>query len=66
VNDNDRWEMWRTWLGDEPKGETIYAQVVEMMAYRQTWDVFADVYNVPPVVPARIREVSSSRGSPDG
>jgi hypothetical protein len=51
VNDNDRWEMWRTWLGDEPKGETIYAQVVEMMAYRQTWDVFADVYNnAPPVV----------------
>jgi hypothetical protein len=48
---DERWETWRTWLGDAPKGETIYAQVAEMMAYRQTWDVFAYVYkNAPAVV----------------
>jgi hypothetical protein len=42
------WDTWRGWLGDEPQGETIYAQVVEMMAFRQTWDVFAHVYKNAP------------------
>jgi hypothetical protein len=51
MNDDERWEMWRSWLGDDPKADTIYAQVVEMMAYRQTWDVFTYVYlNAPPEV----------------
>ena len=36
---DERWETMADWLGDEPKGETIYAQVVEMLAFRQTWDV---------------------------
>jgi len=43
-----KWETWRSWLGAEPKADTIYAQVVEMMAFRQVWEVFACVYmNAP-------------------
>jgi hypothetical protein len=41
MSDEERWEMWRRWLGDDPQGDTIYAQVVEMMAFRQVWDVFS-------------------------
>ena len=34
--DADReWETWRIWLGGEPKGLTIYAEVVEMLAFRK-------------------------------
>jgi hypothetical protein len=51
VNPDERWEMWRTWLGNDPKGDTIYAQIVEMLAYRQAWDVFSYIsVNAPPEV----------------
>jgi hypothetical protein len=41
MKDDNRWNKWRAWLGgDEPSGETIYAQVVEILAFRQVWDVF--------------------------
>jgi len=47
--DADReWEIWRAWLGGQPKGETIYAQVVEMLAFRQIWDGCAIVHEAAP------------------
>jgi hypothetical protein len=36
------------WLGDEPKGNTISAQVAELLAFRQIWDGFAYVYDNAP------------------
>ena len=45
---DERWELWRAWLGDEPQGDTIYAQVVEMLRFRQIWDVFAYVVDNAP------------------
>jgi hypothetical protein len=47
--DADReWETWRTWLGGEPKGPTIYAEVVEMLAFRKIWEGFALIYDAAP------------------
>jgi hypothetical protein len=40
-------------LGDEPTGRNIYAQTVEMLAFRQIWDGFAYVYNNAKEVPER-------------
>jgi hypothetical protein len=48
VDDEAEWKRWQTWLGDEPKGRNIYAQTVEMLAFRQIWDGFAYVYNSAP------------------
>jgi hypothetical protein len=48
VKEDAEWERWRTWLGDEPTGRNIYAQTVEMLAFRQIWDGFAYVYNNAP------------------
>jgi hypothetical protein len=56
VDPNEEWERWRTWLGHEPKGRNIYAQTVEMLAFRQIWDGFAYVYNN---APKRARETDT-------
>lgn len=37
MDPNEEWERWRTWLGDDPKGDMIYAQVVEMLMSPQIW-----------------------------
>ena len=39
------WATWVSWLGDEPNGQTIFAQVTEMLTFRQIWDGFAFIYN---------------------
>jgi hypothetical protein len=43
---DQEWAEWKAWLGDR-----IWHQVVEMMAFRQVWDVFFDIFkNAPDVV----------------
>lgn len=56
LSDDGTWKEWRTWLGDEPSGRNIYAQTVEMLAFRQIWDGFAYVYNN---APERVRETGT-------
>jgi hypothetical protein len=48
VNPDKEWETWQGWLGREPTGDTIYAQVVEMLAFRQIWDAFVIVHDDAP------------------
>lgn len=48
MKSDDEWTKWRAWLGAEPRGITIKAQVVEMMAFRQIWDGFAYVHDNAP------------------
>lgn len=50
MNPDAEWAKWQTWLGQEPKGRTIYAQVVEMLAWRQVWDSFAVIHDAAPPV----------------
>ena len=42
------WERWRGWLGVEPKQPTIFQDVVTMMATRQIWDEYREVYDHAP------------------
>lgn len=42
------WETWRSWLGAEPTGETITAEIFEMMAFRKVWRGFAAIYSQAP------------------
>jgi hypothetical protein len=47
--DSDReWETWREWLGSEPQGQTIYAEVVEMLSFRKVWRGFAVIHDAAP------------------
>jgi hypothetical protein len=48
MDPDQEWMTWRRWLGGEPKGDTIYAQVAEMLAFRQIWDGFAVVHDNAP------------------
>ena len=48
MDPDQEWETWRLWLGDEPKGDSITAQVIEMLVFRQIWDGFAYVYDNAP------------------
>jgi hypothetical protein len=48
MNEDAEWSTWKAWLGEAPEGDTIYAQVVEMMAFRQVWDSFAIIYKESP------------------
>lgn len=41
-------ETWRTWLGDEPKGLTIYGEIVEMLSFRKIWQGFALIHDAAP------------------
>lgn len=46
MDPDQEWADWQAWLGDR-----IWNQVVEMMAFRQVWDVFFDVFkNAPDLV----------------
>lgn len=45
---DQEWESWQAWLGDEPKGQTIYAEVVEMLAFRKIWCGFTVIHNSAP------------------
>jgi hypothetical protein len=47
-NDEEEWERWRTWLVNDGTRDTIYAQVVEMLMFRQIWDGFTYVYDNAP------------------
>lgn len=41
--------MWSAWLRSEPEsGRTIYAEIVEMLAFRQIWRGFAIVHDAAP------------------
>jgi hypothetical protein len=45
MDPDQEWATWLAWLGDEPKGRTIFAQVTELLAFRQIWDGFAFIYD---------------------
>jgi hypothetical protein len=47
IDPDNEWATWQRWLGDEPKGQTIYA-VVEMLAFRKIWRGFAAIHNSAP------------------
>lgn len=48
MDEDQEWASWRAWLGHEPSGKNIYAQVVEMLAWRQIWDSFATIHDAAP------------------
>jgi AbiU2 len=48
MDPDQEWETWRSWIGDDPNGRTIWAQVLEMLLFRQVWDGFAYVYDNAP------------------
>jgi hypothetical protein len=48
MDPDQEWADWRDWLGAEPTGETIRAQIFEMVLFRQIWDVFAFMHNKAP------------------
>jgi hypothetical protein len=48
INADREWEVWRSWLGSEPKGATVYAEVVEMLVFRKIWRGFALIYDAAP------------------
>ena len=60
MDPDKEWATWRTWLGDEPKGETIYAQVVEMLAFRRSGTA------LPSFTTARRRRLGRTRRSCGG
>jgi hypothetical protein len=45
---DEEWKTWQAWLGAEPKGQTLYAQVYELLFFRQMWDGFAFMYENAP------------------
>jgi hypothetical protein len=47
------WQTWREWLGGEPTGQTIFAEVVEMLAFRKIWQGFAMIQDT---APEKVRE----------
>jgi hypothetical protein len=55
VDHEQEWETWRDWLGREPKGLNIYAEIVEMLAFRQVWRGFVVVHNRAPEEARRTR-----------
>lgn len=48
IDHSREWQRWREWLGEEPTGVTIYAEMTEMLAFRAVWRGFAVVYNGAP------------------
>lgn len=48
MNPNEEWKTWQDWLGREPKGRTIYAEVVEMLMFRKIWWAYAIVLKNAP------------------
>jgi hypothetical protein len=48
MNQEQEWELWRTWLGEEPKNPSIYQDVVSMYAARAVWWGFNSIYGKAP------------------
>jgi hypothetical protein len=48
LNPDKEWATWQDWIGREPGGRTIYAEVVEMLLFRKMWRGFAVVYEKAP------------------
>jgi hypothetical protein len=48
VDPDARWKLWQDWLGRDSTGRTIYAEVVEMLAFRQVWWGFAAIWKQAP------------------
>ena len=48
LNPDEEWATWQAWLGEEPTGSTLYAQVYEMLFFRQIWDGFSFLYEKAP------------------
>jgi hypothetical protein len=48
VNPEVEWETWQEWLGREPKGRTIYAEMVELQVFRKIWRGFMVIQNRAP------------------
>jgi hypothetical protein len=48
MNPDEEWALWKRWLGKEPEDRTIYAEVVEMVAFRKVWRGWALVHNRAP------------------
>jgi hypothetical protein len=48
LDEEQEWELWRTWLGEEPKNPSIFQDVVSMYAARSIWWAFNVIYaNAP-------------------
>jgi hypothetical protein len=48
LDEEQEWERWRTWLGEEPKNPSIYQDVVSMYAARAVWWGFNVIYGNAP------------------
>jgi hypothetical protein len=49
VIDSDlEWKTWREWLGTDSTGQTISAEVVEMLSFRKIWLGFAMIHDAAP------------------
>jgi hypothetical protein len=48
IDPDAEWRTWREWLGVEPTGQTIYAEVVEMLSFRKIWQGFAMIHDAAP------------------
>jgi hypothetical protein len=48
MDEKREWELWRTWLGEEPKNPSIYQDVVSIYAARAIWWGFNSIYGKAP------------------
>jgi hypothetical protein len=48
LDEKQEWELWRTWLGEEPKNPSIFQDVVSMYAARAIWWGFSFIYAKAP------------------
>ncbi len=48
LDDEQEWELWRTWLSEEPKNPSIYQDVISMYASRAIWWGFNTIYSKAP------------------
>lgn len=48
MDEEQEWELWRTWLGEEPKNPSIYQDVISMYAARAIWWGFTSIHGRAP------------------
>jgi hypothetical protein len=48
MNDDKLWDLWASWLGEEPKGPTVYKDAVDLQVSRQIWMRYAEIVNMAP------------------
>jgi hypothetical protein len=48
LDEEQEWERWRTWLGEDPKNPSIFQDVVSMYAARAIWWGFTVIYAKAP------------------